>query len=1001
MLGRQQIAGIPTAVSELFKNAYDAYASQVVVDYLRADGQLLLRDDGVGMTEGDFLNRWLTVGTDSKIRGGISPPPVPVGAEIRPTLGEKGIGRLAIAALGPQVLVMTMARTDVLAANQGGVSPEYRPGENLTSPLVVALLQWTLFESPGITLDDIEVPLRVLKDPSHLTRNLINELVQDVEANLQELSHKVPSDIESRVLSQLISLLETDVLALTNLPGPSFAREGHGTQFLVTPVDELMPAAIEGDGEGKTSDLQRMLLGFNNTMTRTHGRMPMKASFIYHPLADLPRDLIDDSQFWTPEDFDRVDHEVVGDFDEFGQFDGTVSVYGGEPVHHVISWPRARGTPTRCGPFRLSMGYVQGNARESQLSPEDFALMQGKLERVAGLYVYRDGLRVLPYGRPDFDWLNIEERRTRRVSTYFFSYRRMFGAVELTSSYNGQLQEKAGREGFRDNVALRQLREILTNFLVQLAADFFKEGGTYADEFVERRQELTKTEQVRQARARRIRGKREAFRRQLEAALDAFDRGDPLRELGEVEQTYHRNLQGAELDIEVDLVTALMNAEETARQSVAAIRNRYAVARPRGIGLSRVLNRDWNTYLRMYDGFVGKDIARAEEAVSRDLDHAAIRLGVEREVRLRQNATVTATLAEARSLLSSGIRTLRDELEETSRRVNDLTKLALRTIDTAIRQVEGELASSAFAALSDDAAASRRQQLERQLLDEIAEQSDRLSVLHSALSSVGRMASGPAPEEELEALEEEVLTLREQAELDLELAQLGMAVQVVNHEFSSSIATVSRNLRLLRPWADLNPELLGIQRELAGAFEHLESYLNLLTPLQRRLYRHAVDITGQEISDFLAGLFSERLRRHEIRVITTRAFASHTIRGYPSTYYPVFVNLVDNAIYWLQDSPVPRQIELDLDGLAMTVTDTGPGVSTRDREAIFESGFSRKPGGRGLGLKISRDVLRRNGWDLELDDPAPNRGARFRIVPRFMLESEETDEMDGAEDGAT
>lgn len=33
MLGRQQIATLPTAISELFKNAHDAYARQVVVDF--------------------------------------------------------------------------------------------------------------------------------------------------------------------------------------------------------------------------------------------------------------------------------------------------------------------------------------------------------------------------------------------------------------------------------------------------------------------------------------------------------------------------------------------------------------------------------------------------------------------------------------------------------------------------------------------------------------------------------------------------------------------------------------------------------------------------------------------------------------------------------------------------------------------------------------------------------------------------------------------------------
>jgi len=57
----------------------------------------------------------------------------------RRVLGEKGIGRLALTAIGPQVLILT--RT------QGG-------------ELTAAFVQWTLFQSPGVNLDEIEVPIR-------------------------------------------------------------------------------------------------------------------------------------------------------------------------------------------------------------------------------------------------------------------------------------------------------------------------------------------------------------------------------------------------------------------------------------------------------------------------------------------------------------------------------------------------------------------------------------------------------------------------------------------------------------------------------------------------------------------------------------------------------------------------------------------------------------------------------------------------------------------------
>ncbi len=136
MLGRQQIAGIPTAISELFKNAHDAYADRVEIDYYRSDGLFVLRDDGVGMSRDDFISRWLTIGTESKFDPGQSPPRDPR-KNIRPMLGEKGIGRLAVATIGPQLLVLTRPKTD-----------------GSGSELTAAFLNWSIFEWPGIDLEE-------------------------------------------------------------------------------------------------------------------------------------------------------------------------------------------------------------------------------------------------------------------------------------------------------------------------------------------------------------------------------------------------------------------------------------------------------------------------------------------------------------------------------------------------------------------------------------------------------------------------------------------------------------------------------------------------------------------------------------------------------------------------------------------------------------------------------------------------------------------------------
>ena len=74
---------------------------------------------------------------------------------------------------------------------------------------------------------------------------------------------------------------------------------------------------------------------------------------------------------------------------------------------------------------------MQGNLRDSSLDPPLFSAISDKLNRYAGLYIYRDGIRVLPYGNSEFDFLDVELRRSKSASDAFFSYRRMFGVIEL------------------------------------------------------------------------------------------------------------------------------------------------------------------------------------------------------------------------------------------------------------------------------------------------------------------------------------------------------------------------------------------------------------------------------------------------------------------------------------------------------------------------------------------------------------------------------------------
>lgn len=66
--------------------------------------------------------------------------------------------------------------------------------------------------------------------------------------------------------------------------------------------------------------------------------------------------------------------------------------------------------------------------------------------------------------------------------------------------------------------------------------------------------------------------------------------------------------------------------------------------------------------------------------------------------------------------------------------------------------------------------------------------------------------------------------------------------------------------------------------------------------------------------------------------------------------------------------------------LLLRVADNGPGVAADAAQEIFQRGWSTKQSaaGRGLGLALVQQAVRRNGGAVTLDR-APEGGARFTV----------------------
>lgn len=975
LLGRQQIAGIPTAINELVKNAHDAYADKFDIDFLRNDNLLVLRDDGLGMTKEEFESRWLTIGTESKfINSKTSLPPKDETKKTRPIMGEKGIGRLAIASIGRQVLILTKAKK------------RDRP-----YGIVAVLINWELFELPGINLEDIVIPI---KEYDHLpSYDDIEKLKNQLRDSLDNLFDEdvISGEDHSRIRSTIDALIVDPRKLNSSLVG-NFDIENEnngGTFFYISPVNETLAYDIEGEKDSKdATKIEKMLIGFHDTMTPGHSDPIIEIAFRDYRTDDgTYNNLIDKEQFFTPEEFDLADHHFKGNFDQFGQFRGNIQIYREKTYDHIVNWSGNNFKETDCGSFQINLAYLQGQLKDSVVEWENWSRLSSKTEKFGGLYIYKDNIRVLPYGDSDYDFLDIEKNRSKRASTYFFSYRRMFGTISISQHNNAKLVEKAGREGFIENKAYRQLQAILKNFFVQVAADFFDEKAkTPQSEFwVDKRNERNTIYKALERRDKLAKSKKERFIKELDQFFEKLSSKKFDQEvdgiISEARSSFNNAIYLKDLD---KASQQIIDTEFETRKKISDYKRTAAVSSPKGFIISKNTRRDFDTYLSEFRALEDGLFKNANDTIDSLVSDISTRLNVEISKRKRLEQAVEFISLEAVRSNSKKRSETNDLVTEVSKRIKDVTSELMLDLDFQIRSVKDRFKNLSVNDSEDFDLVEERRNMESEIelissrnthvMDRIIRQFESFYIEKDDSGNI------ITSDQISDALAEELDDLRERVQADIELSQLGLAVGILHHEFSSTVKSIRSSIKDLKAWSDVNDNLESVYTNIKVNFEHLDGYLNLFTPLNRRLNRKREDIGLLEIKTFLIDLFKSRLERHEIEFKHTKGFAAGSLFGFRSTFYPVFVNLVDNAIYWLNQSGTEKKvIRLHSDDTGVYVSNNGVEISVQDRERIFKMGFSRKAHGRGMGLSISKEVLNAENYDLSVVPPKEGANVTFKI----------------------
>ncbi|MCA9564093.1 MAG: hypothetical protein KC561_11425 [Myxococcales bacterium] len=251
------------------------------------------------------------------------------------------------------------------------------------------------------------------------------------------------------------------------------------------------------------------------------------------------------------------------------------------------------------------------------------------------------------------------------------------------------------------------------------------------------------------------------------------------------------------------------------------------------------------------------------------------------------------------------------------------------------------------------------------------------------LHALEKLAEGIDLDSAMRWSEEERAQLEERNANFVTLAQTGVALEITGHELEEQGAIVSRNLRRL-PSDVQNSEAW---KAAASGFQALMERLRFLRPLQRAGGNVRQVIAGDSIARFVLGFFSDVPERSRTKLTFSDSFRSIRLSEFTWRVYPVFLNLVNNALYWVRQVGGERAILVDLVGEEVVVADSGPGVDQDDVDSLFELFFSKRIDGRGVGLYLCRANLSAGGHHIRYVDKGEMSllsGAHFAIPFRGL-----------------
>ncbi len=210
------------------------------------------------------------------------------------------------------------------------------------------------------------------------------------------------------------------------------------------------------------------------------------------------------------------------------------------------------------------------------------------------------------------------------------------------------------------------------------------------------------------------------------------------------------------------------------------------------------------------------------------------------------------------------------------------------------------------------------------------------------------------------------------------LATVGQLVASIGHELRNPLSAIETSAYLLTQ--RLGEKLAG-EPTVSKHLAKIRHQVNIATKTVAELLELAKNRPPARIAVALLPLLEtamEYLSCPSSVNIVIQVEEQLVVWADPDQLRIVVVNLLTNALDAIgEKGTITVAAERSEDGVALCVTDDGPGVAVAARERLFEVLYTTKPKGHGLGLPLCRRIAVAHGGDLRL--LPSERGAVFRF----------------------